>query len=172
MSLRCCQTRFRNFRKGAAMDLREKIRSIPHWPIDPVTFRDITTLLQDPEAFQWSCDQFYDRYKNSSIEKVVGIDARGFLFGPCWPTSWMSGLPRFAKKANCPHRSSARNIRSSTVPIPSRSVRAAFEGVKKWSSSTTSLPRVERHQQLCSWLKSWGGYRGMRFRHRPARSQG
>jgi len=63
------------------MDLREKIRSVPHWPIEPVTFRDITTLLQDPEAFQWSCDQFYDRYKNRNIEKVVGIDARGFLFG-------------------------------------------------------------------------------------------
>ncbi len=63
------------------MDLRERIRSVPGWPIDPVTFRDITTLLQDPEAFQWTCDQFYQRYKATDVEKVVGIDARGFLFG-------------------------------------------------------------------------------------------
>lgn len=63
------------------MDLRERIRSVPGWPIDPVTFRDITTLLQDPEAFQWTCDQFYQRYKAMDLQKVVGIDARGFLFG-------------------------------------------------------------------------------------------
>jgi adenine phosphoribosyltransferase len=63
------------------MDLTQKIRSIPHWPIDPVTFRDITTLLQDPEAFRWSCDQFYHRYKDQDVDKIVGIDARGFLFG-------------------------------------------------------------------------------------------
>ena len=63
------------------MDLKERIRSVPHWPIDPVTFRDITTLLQDPEAFQWTCDQFYQRYKTMDLQKVVGIDARGFLFG-------------------------------------------------------------------------------------------
>ena len=63
------------------MDLRERIRSVPHWPIDPVTFRDTTTLLQDPEAFQWTCDQFYERYRAMDVQKVVGIDARGFLFG-------------------------------------------------------------------------------------------
>ena len=64
------------------MNLKEKIRSVPGWPIDPVTFRDITTLLQDPEAFQWTCDQFYRRYQRTGVEKVVGIDAlhvvRGF----------------------------------------------------------------------------------------------
>jgi adenine phosphoribosyltransferase len=63
------------------MDLTQKIRSIPHWPIETVTFRDISTLLKDPEAFRWSCDQFYDRYKSMPVDKIVGIDSRGFLFG-------------------------------------------------------------------------------------------
>ena len=63
------------------MDLRERIRSVPGWPIDSVTFRDIATLLQDPEAFQWTCDQFYHRYRDTGVQKIVGIDARGFLFG-------------------------------------------------------------------------------------------
>jgi len=63
------------------MNIKEKIRTVPHWPIEGVMFRDITTLLQDPEAFRSTCDQFYDRYREMEIDKVVGIDARGFIFG-------------------------------------------------------------------------------------------
>ncbi len=64
------------------MDLKKKIRSFEDWPIKGVIFRDITTLLQDGEAFKKSCDIFYERYKNKKIDKVVGIDARGFIFAP------------------------------------------------------------------------------------------
>ena len=63
------------------MNLKDKVRSIPNWPIEGVTFRDITTVLQDPEAFRYSIDLFYDRYKTMQIDKIVGIDARGFIFG-------------------------------------------------------------------------------------------
>jgi adenine phosphoribosyltransferase len=84
------------------MDLREIIRAVPHWPIDPVTFRDITTLLQDPKAFQWSCDQFYDRYKDMAVEKVVGIDARGFLFGAVLAYKLNVGFTPVRKKGKLP----------------------------------------------------------------------
>jgi adenine phosphoribosyltransferase len=84
------------------MDLRDKIRSVPHWPIDPVTFRDITTLLQDPEAFKWSCDKLYDRYKNMGVEKVVGIDARGFLFGAVLAYKLDVGITPVRKKGKLP----------------------------------------------------------------------
>jgi adenine phosphoribosyltransferase len=84
------------------MDLREKIRSVPHWPIDLVTFRDITTLLQDPQAFQWSCDRFYDRYKDMGVEKVVGIDARGFLFGAVLAYKLSVGITPVRKKGKLP----------------------------------------------------------------------
>jgi adenine phosphoribosyltransferase len=84
------------------MDLRDKIRSVPHWPIDPVTFRDITTLLQDPEAFQWSCDRLYDRYKGLGVEKVVGIDARGFLFGAVLAYKLSVGITPVRKKGKLP----------------------------------------------------------------------
>ncbi len=84
------------------MDLREKIRSVPHWPIAPVTFRDITTLLQDPEAFQWSCDRLYDRYKGMGVEKVVGIDARGFLFGAVLAYKLSVGITPVRKKGKLP----------------------------------------------------------------------
>jgi len=63
------------------MNLKDKVRSIPNWPIEGVIFRDITTVLQDPEAFRYSIDLFYERYKDMQIDKIVGIDARGFIFG-------------------------------------------------------------------------------------------
>lgn len=84
------------------MDLKKKIRSVPHWPIDPVTFRDITTLLQDPRAFKWSCDMFYDRYKDKGVDKVVGIDARGFLFGAVLAYKLDVGITPVRKKGKLP----------------------------------------------------------------------
>jgi adenine phosphoribosyltransferase len=63
------------------MDLKKTIRSISDWPIKGVIFRDLTTLMKDPAAFMESCDVLYDRYKDMGIEKIVGIDARGFVFG-------------------------------------------------------------------------------------------
>ncbi|MCK5836531.1 MAG: adenine phosphoribosyltransferase [Desulfobacula sp.] len=63
------------------MDLKETIRSIPNWPIDGVIFRDLTTLMNNPQAFRESCDILYERYKDMGVEKIVGIDARGFIFG-------------------------------------------------------------------------------------------
>ena len=63
------------------MNIKDTIRTVPHWPIEGVMFRDITTLMQDPAAFRETCDQFYERYKDMQIDKVVGIDARGFIFG-------------------------------------------------------------------------------------------
>jgi adenine phosphoribosyltransferase len=63
------------------MDLKETIRSIPNWPIDGVIFRDLTTLMNNPQAFRESCDILYERYKDMGVEKIVGIDARGFVFG-------------------------------------------------------------------------------------------
>lgn len=84
------------------MDLKEKIRAVPHWPIDPVTFRDITTLLQDPEAFKWSCDKLYERYKDLGVEKVVGIDARGFLFGAVLAYKLDVGFAPVRKKGKLP----------------------------------------------------------------------
>lgn len=63
------------------MVLRKSVRSIPNWPIDGVIFRDLTTLMLDSQAFAASCDILFDRYEGQNIDKIVGIDARGFVFG-------------------------------------------------------------------------------------------
>ena len=63
------------------MDLKKVIRTVPHWPIEGVMFRDITTLLQDGAAFKQACDELYKRYKDEKIDVIVGIESRGFIFG-------------------------------------------------------------------------------------------
>jgi adenine phosphoribosyltransferase len=84
------------------MNLKEKIRTVPDWPVKGVMFRDITTLLQDPAAFRAACDAFYDRYKDMHIDKVVGIDARGFVFGAVLAYKLNVGFIPVRKKGKLP----------------------------------------------------------------------
>ncbi len=63
------------------VDLKSKIRTIPHFPKKGIMFRDITTLLKDPEGFHEVINQFVNRYKNKKIDIVVGVESRGFILG-------------------------------------------------------------------------------------------
>ena len=63
------------------MDLESKIRAIEDYPIDGIIFRDITTLLQDGDAFNEAINQLADNFKDENIDVVVGIEARGFITG-------------------------------------------------------------------------------------------
>ena len=84
------------------MDLTEKIRTIPNWPIQGVMFRDITTLIQDPQAFKYTCDALHDRYKDMNIDKIVCIDARGFIFGAVLAYKLGLGCVMVRKKGKLP----------------------------------------------------------------------
>jgi len=61
--------------------IRAKIRTVPHWPKQGIMFRDITTLIKDPDGLRETIDLLYERYKDKKIDKVVGIESRGFIFG-------------------------------------------------------------------------------------------
>ena len=61
--------------------LKKKIRTIPDFPKPGILFRDITTLLADPEAFNSVIDLFVEHYKVEQIDLVVGIESRGFIIG-------------------------------------------------------------------------------------------
>ncbi len=87
-----------------AIKLKETIRSIHDWPIKGVIFRDITTLMQNPEAFQNSCDILFDRYKDQNIDKIVGIDARGFVFGAVLAYKLGIGFVPVRKKGKLPFK--------------------------------------------------------------------
>ena len=63
------------------MDLKEKIRVIEDFPKKGISFKDVTTLAQDGEAFKYTIDTFVEYLKDKNIDVVVGPEARGFLFG-------------------------------------------------------------------------------------------
>lgn len=63
------------------MPIKSRIRTIPHYPRHGIQFRDITTLLQDPVGFRIAIDELAARYAGHRIDKVVGIESRGFIVG-------------------------------------------------------------------------------------------
>lgn len=63
------------------MELAEMIRSIPDFPVEGILFRDITTLIKDPDAFQEAVDSLLDSCVGKEIDVVVAIEARGLIFG-------------------------------------------------------------------------------------------
>jgi adenine phosphoribosyltransferase len=63
------------------MNLKESIRTIPNWPKPGIMFRDITSLIENPEAFNQCIAMFKEKYSNCGIDKIAGIEARGFIFG-------------------------------------------------------------------------------------------
>ncbi|CAA0842302.1 Adenine phosphoribosyltransferase 4 [Striga hermonthica] len=62
--------------------IQSRIRVVPNFPKPGIMFQDITTLLLDPKAFKDTIDLFVERYKNSNVSVVAGVEARGFIFGP------------------------------------------------------------------------------------------
>ena len=62
------------------MKLDDKIRDVPDFPIKGVLFKDITTLLKDPDAYHTAIDSMTDRFRGKQIDIVVGMESRGFVF--------------------------------------------------------------------------------------------
>lgn len=63
------------------MSIKSLIRTIPHYPKQGIQFRDITTLLKDPIGFRMVIDALSHHYENQKIDKIAGIEARGFIIG-------------------------------------------------------------------------------------------
>jgi adenine phosphoribosyltransferase len=63
------------------MDLASKIRDVPDFPKEGILFKDITTLIKDPQAFKQAVDMLVEHYAGQEIELVVAVEARGYIFG-------------------------------------------------------------------------------------------
>ncbi|NLY45012.1 MAG: adenine phosphoribosyltransferase [Tissierella sp.] len=63
------------------MDLKSKIRVIEGFPVEGISFKDITTLIKDKEAYKYAIDKIVEDLKGKDIDYIVGPEARGFLFG-------------------------------------------------------------------------------------------
>ena len=81
---------------------KSKIRDIVDFPKQGIVFRDITTLLQDAEAFQKMGDQLFAFSKDMGIDKVVGIDSRGFIYGALLAKQLNAGLILIRKSGKLP----------------------------------------------------------------------
>ncbi len=73
------------------MELKNYIRDVPDFPQPGVLFRDITPLLQDAVAFQFTIDQLAASYLGADLDIVAGIESRGFIFAA--PLAYHLGLP-------------------------------------------------------------------------------
>jgi adenine phosphoribosyltransferase len=85
-------------------DLKESVRSIPDYPKPGIIFRDITTLLGSPRAFRRAVDELVQPWAGSKIDKVAGIEARGFIIGGAVAHQVSAGFVPIRKKGKLPHK--------------------------------------------------------------------
>jgi adenine phosphoribosyltransferase len=84
-------------------DLKASVRTIPDYPKPGILFRDITTLLGDPRAFRQAVDELVRPYAGAGIDKVAGIEARGFILGGAVAHGLAAGFVPIRKKGKLPH---------------------------------------------------------------------
>jgi adenine phosphoribosyltransferase len=86
------------------IDLKSAIRSIPDYPKPGIIFRDITTLLGDPRAFRCAVDELVQPWSGTKIDKIAGIEARGFILGGAVAHQLSAGFVPIRKKGKLPHK--------------------------------------------------------------------
>jgi adenine phosphoribosyltransferase len=85
-------------------DLKASIRSIPDYPKPGIMFRDITTLLGDARAFRRAVDEMVQPWAGMKIDKVAGMEARGFILGGAVAHQVSAGFIPIRKKGKLPHK--------------------------------------------------------------------
>jgi adenine phosphoribosyltransferase len=85
-------------------DLKAAIRTIPDYPKPGILFRDITTLLGDARAFRRAVDELVQPWAGSKIDKVAGIEARGFILGGAVAHQVSAGFVPLRKKGKLPYK--------------------------------------------------------------------
>src|SRR6476620_11011119 len=85
-------------------ELRAAVRDVPDFPKKGIVFKDITPVLSDPRLFRASIDLFLERCRGRKIDKIVGIDARGFVFGSAVAYELGVGFVPIRKRGKLPYR--------------------------------------------------------------------
>src|SRR6185312_13548984 len=85
------------------LDLKSSIRTIPNYPKQGILFRDITTLLGDPKSFRRAVDELVHPWAGSKIDKIAGIEARGFIIGGAVAHQLSAGFVPIRKRGKLPH---------------------------------------------------------------------
>lgn len=85
-------------------NLKAKIRDVPDFPKPGILFKDITTLLEDGEAFHHAIDLLGDRYRTEKIDVVACVEARGFIIGSALAYKLSSGIVPIRKPGKLPYK--------------------------------------------------------------------
>lgn len=85
-------------------DLKKHIRDVPDFPKEGILFKDITTLLKNPQAFRKSVNTLSRIFKKEGVEYVVGVEARGFIFGAAVAYKLGAGFVPVRKKGKLPYK--------------------------------------------------------------------
>jgi len=86
---------------------KDCIRNIPDFPKPGILFRDITTLLKDNRAFKHALDALANKYKNKKIDKIVAVEARGFILGGAVAYRLGAGFVPVRKKGKLPWKTNS-----------------------------------------------------------------
>jgi adenine phosphoribosyltransferase len=84
--------------------IRSHIRTIPDFPETGIQFKDITPLLLDAKANELTLSALHTAFHTLSVDKVVGLESRGFLFGPSLAASFQAGFVPARKKGKLPYK--------------------------------------------------------------------
>jgi adenine phosphoribosyltransferase len=84
------------------MELKNFVRTIENYPIEGISFKDITTLLKNPIAFNNVVDQISEYYKDKGITKIVSLESRGFIVGGAVAYCLNAGFVPIRKKGKLP----------------------------------------------------------------------
>src|SRR6202023_2162955 len=84
--------------------LRAAVRDVPDFPKKGIVFKDITPILNNSALFKSSIDVFIERCRGKKVDKIVGIDARGFLFGSVVAYELGVGFVPLRKKGRLPYK--------------------------------------------------------------------
>ncbi|MEE2658042.1 MAG: adenine phosphoribosyltransferase [Candidatus Latescibacterota bacterium] len=105
----------------AANNLRGLIREIPDFPKTGILFRDITTLLRDPDGLRQAVEAMHAPFADETIDYVVGVEARGFIVGTPLALAWGAGFVPARKEGKLPGSASKRSYKleygESTIEI-------------------------------------------------------
>ncbi|MGJ8714567.1 MAG: adenine phosphoribosyltransferase [Maribacter stanieri] len=84
------------------MDFKSFIRDVPNFPKEGVIFKDITLLLQNPNALKETTSALFELLEGQKIDKVVGMESRGFIFGPLLAQKLNAGFVPIRKPGKLP----------------------------------------------------------------------
>lgn len=85
------------------MEIEALIRPVPDFPIPGILFRDITPLLKDKQGFHQAIELFVERFKDRAVDYVVGVEARGYIFGAPLAYAIGAGFIPIRKPGKLPH---------------------------------------------------------------------